>query len=44
MVHAHRLADELPRATRHEVPDAGHFLFVTHATEVFGGLLEDAGA
>ena len=44
MVHARRLADALPNGTLHEVPDAGHFLFVTHTAEVFGALLEDAGA
>lgn len=43
MDHARRLADALPHGTLHEVPAAGHFLFVTHATEVFRALLEDAG-
>ena len=39
-----RLVGALPRATLHPVPDTGHFLFVEHTAEVFGALLEDAGA
>jgi pimeloyl-ACP methyl ester carboxylesterase len=39
-----RVIDALPQATMHEVPASGHFVFVTHAAEIFGGLLEDARA
>jgi pimeloyl-ACP methyl ester carboxylesterase len=41
MEHARRLADSLPTGALTVVPNAGHFLFATHATEVFGGLFED---
>jgi len=43
MTHARRLAAALSTGVLHVVPDAGHFLFVTHTADVFGGLLEDAG-
>jgi pimeloyl-ACP methyl ester carboxylesterase len=43
MTHARRLAEALPSGTLHVVPEAGHFLAVTHTAEVFGHLLDAAG-
>jgi pimeloyl-ACP methyl ester carboxylesterase len=40
--HAERPTAELPRGELHVVADAGHFLLVAHAVEVFGALRADA--
>jgi pimeloyl-ACP methyl ester carboxylesterase len=44
MAHAQRLVASLRHGDLRVVPDAGHFLFASHAAEVFGTLLADARA
>jgi pimeloyl-ACP methyl ester carboxylesterase len=42
MTHARRLAAALPGGTLQIVERAGHFAYLTHGSEIFGRLLEDA--
>jgi pimeloyl-ACP methyl ester carboxylesterase len=42
MSHARRLAAALPGGKLQIVERAGHFVYLTHGTEIFGRLLEDA--
>ena len=42
MSHARRLAAALPGGKLQIIERAGHFAYLTHGTEIFGRLLEDA--